>query len=524
MTSQVVALKTFRASIHRSSDPVVLCGAGVSMIPPTQLPSGDALRDQCVVGLLSDKISRPYLERIMETPAYRKLLPEIVFQDIAATAEAELDRAMCQILGVAASNAVHCYLATHFTHLFTTNFDLCLENSGARIVGHLHGTIQSPESLQNRIFRLGKTAGAEFEQFRVAAAGKPLLVIGYSFRDRDILDLVHETGPSVIYYLSYDGSVPSTLMQIGVQCMVAKGSAEKLFRLHSAVSVPSVTPMRRMRQPTLAARANALIRLCLSTGHYSLGEEVARKYMPSLHGRARLKALAEVANLYRIMGDYDDCERIAREILAHRSVLRAENADLRSSAHVHLGLCDLDRDRGNFKEIEEHFLHALADITEFGASPGGRLWRTEIEIWKARIYNNLGITYSEWGQYPQSLEYYRRSIKIKRKHHEEVGIANTLNNVTKLYVRSGKYGNAARSLRQVISILRRVPDTYVLRDALDVLPSMLEQTRGIRVDTSTGAIIGTSTSTPPLSSVSRTRVGEIARLLGEIDKIFHELA
>jgi hypothetical protein len=71
-------LDRFRMILDRqiNANVVVLAGAGVSMIPPTVLPSGDSLRDECVRHLLSDGTSRRVIRRLLRTPAYRPLLPE----------------------------------------------------------------------------------------------------------------------------------------------------------------------------------------------------------------------------------------------------------------------------------------------------------------------------------------------------------------------------------------------------------------------------------------------------------------
>ena len=48
------------------------------MVPPTSLPSGDALRDHCVRCLLSDPTSRKVVRLLLHTPAFRAFLPEAV--------------------------------------------------------------------------------------------------------------------------------------------------------------------------------------------------------------------------------------------------------------------------------------------------------------------------------------------------------------------------------------------------------------------------------------------------------------
>ncbi len=160
---QRVSLYRFRERLDAlpTKSLVVLAGAGVSMIRPTSLPSGDQLRDICVEALLTDDISRITVRRLLRAPTYRALLPEAVLQLIGSRNGSILDRYMRQLLQAVAPNDVHQSLACRKYRVFTTNFDLCLEAAGNRRVRHLHGAISNPETLQNRIYRLGKTARAE---------------------------------------------------------------------------------------------------------------------------------------------------------------------------------------------------------------------------------------------------------------------------------------------------------------------------------------------------------------------------
>jgi hypothetical protein len=169
---------------HHHSQIVVLAGAGVSMAPPTLLPSGNSLRDMCVQSLLSDSRSSKIVARLVRAPAYQALLPEAVLQLIGSTVGKSLDTFMRRVLRLSAPNVVHHALVKSRYRLFTTNFDLCLEMAGGSHVHHLHGTIASPESLQNQLYRLGKTALFEGREFSLATRNRTLLVIGYSLQSK----------------------------------------------------------------------------------------------------------------------------------------------------------------------------------------------------------------------------------------------------------------------------------------------------------------------------------------------------
>src|ERR1700683_741623 len=155
-----VSLEKLRKRLDACSSDnlLVLAGAGVSMPAPTSLPSGNRLRDLCVNLLLTDRVSRSAVRHLLRTPSYRSLLPESVLQMIGSTVGGGLDNLMRRLLQAPPTNQIHKALARRNYRIFTTNFDLCFENAGAKYVSHLHGSIANPNELQNRHYRLGKTA------------------------------------------------------------------------------------------------------------------------------------------------------------------------------------------------------------------------------------------------------------------------------------------------------------------------------------------------------------------------------
>ena len=307
-----ISLQRLRNLIRKAHDIQVLCGAGISMISPTNLPSGNALRDICVTQLLTDRISKPYIAQLLAVKPYQALLPEAVLQDLASTLGSCVDELLVKLLKQARPNLVHKYLAKNYARLFTTNFDLCLEDSGAKLVGHLHGTIAQPESLQNRMYRLGKTAGTEMQDFRSKIQNKPLLVLGYSFRDSDLVDAIERHSPSMILYLSRSGTVPP-LMNAPVYW--AKGSAEDLLSLSIPRTKSKPPTVSHFPKPSIQKRANALERLCFRAAQYDLQVAVVRGYLPSLRGRSRVQALCGMANTLRVSGQFDDSVQVCRRVI-----------------------------------------------------------------------------------------------------------------------------------------------------------------------------------------------------------------
>ena len=91
----------------------------------------------------------------------------------------------------------------------------------------------------------------------------------------------------------------------------------------------------------------------------------------------------------------------------------------------------------------------------------------DINKYKAFVFNNLGIVFDELEQYNESIEYYKKSLELKRKliGEFERSIGLTLNNMLKVYRRSGQYDLAIEKYNEIFSnknLINNHPDVYVL--------------------------------------------------------------
>jgi tetratricopeptide (TPR) repeat protein len=468
---QRVSLHRFREKLdaRRTKSLVVLAGAGVSMLLPTSLPSGDQLRDMCVEALLTDDISRPTVGRLLRAPAYRALLPEAVLQLIGSRNGSTLDRYMRQLLRAVSPNGVHRALSRRKYRVFTTNFDLCFEAAGNGKVRHLHGAISNPETLQNRIYRLGKTARTEAALFGKATKGQVLLILGYSFRDEDIVNLIKLHQPKHVFYLAFDGNAPEPLSQLKCKVTIAKGGAEELF-----LSAPP-TPRKLQRTPSITStrlpalkyRANALLRICSKAALYDAAVDVLHAYLPSLRGRAKLLAMCEVADSLRLAARYEDAEKLARQVLSDRASRNPSNGIAVSTALNQLGLIALDRGDSDVAEIESFFWRAMKVLESLIPTKQRDKYRTEDEIWRARIFNNLGLVLAAKRNYTESLKMYQQSLRLKLKHHDQYGVVQTRANLARLQVLTGRITEAAASAVLLVQELTRIPDSYICADAIN---------------------------------------------------------
>ena len=465
-----VSMQRFKDELFKRQpkEIVVLAGAGVSMIAPTNLPSGDRLRDVCVEYMLTDPLTRPVLRKLLKAPGYRGLLPEVVLQMIGSTIGKPLDLLMDRLLKRSTPNLLHRRLVAAKFAIFTTNFDTCFEKAGAKDICHLHGSIRRPEQLQNQLYRLGKTAQTEALRLEKLVRHRTLLVVGYSFRDDDVVNIVTKHPPTCVLYLSFDGTVPEALRNVRSDVMYAVGSAQQLFGLPLS-RIPAAKPLtlpRAARLPPVEHRSNALIRICSRAGLYDVQLKVLGAYLPKLHGRQKLLAMCEVADSLRLARLYKPAEKLAIDVLRDPSARKSVCRDVVSTALVQRGLISLDRGDTDFAQIETLFRQALQVFEQLVASEPPGKYEAENDIWRARIFNNLGLVLAAQGKFRASTIAYQRSLRLKAGHHDRYGMAQTYANLAKAQILAADLKAAASSTSALLRLMKQVPDAYICADGI----------------------------------------------------------
>jgi hypothetical protein len=192
----------------RSGRLTFLTGAGVSMLPPSNLPSGAALKDFSVRTLCSHDPLRLRWGQIARNDRYQRITPEILFQRFYACLGEATFLKFFETLRHARANSAHRKLAELATkkaaHTLTTNFDLLIDSqSTARnATTHLHGALDRPETMVTRINQVGRGLEGKL-QHTVAQqiSGKVLCVLGYSGADNDIWAAVQASRVARILWL-----------------------------------------------------------------------------------------------------------------------------------------------------------------------------------------------------------------------------------------------------------------------------------------------------------------------------------
>jgi tetratricopeptide (TPR) repeat protein len=440
------------------------------------------MRDLCVRGLLADRYNAEAIDCLLASSGYQRLLPEAVLQEVGLFASRHVDNLMARILAEARPNRVHGEIAARFPLIFTTNFDSCFERADAQKVVHLHGAIDDPHSLQNRVFRLGKERDQDIHCFESNLQGRPLVVVGYSLRDEDVIESITRARPDPILYLSHDGDIPPYLSNSPAPSFAAKGSAEELFsvRVPAGSSGESLREIS-IRRPPIGARASALLFLVYLSGLYELAPKVLDLYLPRLTGRTRYKAICSVADSMRILGRYTEAIELCERVMRSRFCRRPDQVDQLATVNNLVALCELDSGEGGYERAKFHFRQALDCVQRYKAGYLNSSNAIGIEIFRARITNNLGIVYSNRGEYQRAIAAYTLSREVKAAHHDDRGIAQTDSNLAKCYLKMGDHYRASQSLREVVRRMTKAPDRYICKDAVDEMFPLMFEVAGLTV-------------------------------------------
>ena len=138
-----------------------------------------------------------------------------------------------------------------------------------------------------------------------------------------------------------------------------------------------------------------------------------------------------------------------------------------------LALCALDSGSEDFERIDMHFTQALSCLDDFAQDYTTPENAAGIEIFRARMLNNLGLFYMSQGLYQEAIEKYRISCAIKSQHHDDRGLAQTRSNLAKCFCEMRLLGPASEELEEVVFLMTKSPDRYICSDTICDVAQML---------------------------------------------------
>ena len=183
-------------------------------------------------------------------------------------------------------------------------------------------------------------------------------------------------------------------------------------------------------------------------------EQALELYREMGNGGGESWVLANLANVYRILGDYPQSEEYYRRSL--EIALSIGNREGEGNATNGLGNVYLSL--GDYPQAEEYYRRSL----EIALSLGDQ--RQE-----GNVLNNLGIVYRRLGEFAQAEELYLRSLEIALSLGDQRQEGNALNNLGIVYRSLGEYTKAEEFYQQSLAIARLGGDQAGEGDTLNNL-------------------------------------------------------
>lgn len=367
-----------------AGDAALLCGAGVSMQPPSSCPSGPQLLANALGELITEPGLVSVVEEIERNPRWPGVVPEVVFQFVVDDV-GEVPAAIYTQLNTAVPNLLHRLIAMTVTvdncALATTNFDRLFTRADPRVEPiHLHGHIDAHDTMVATIRRVGRGLLLETaERFRQAlTAASTLIVLGYSGNDDDVMsEIVHHAPARIVWVVRDANDWALTNISRLAHVTHLEVAAADLREVADAWEVLRPAPTRPARPPQArlsavpvrvspALQATILVGCCQTIDEYARAADIAlaarATARPLPDEAARLTSLA--AHCFDRLGDCDRAAQLAAEALASPSLAPRSRYLLATEA----GLAAADRTPPDRPIAETHLLDALTVAQQLAAS------------------------------------------------------------------------------------------------------------------------------------------------------------
>ncbi|WP_440955387.1 hypothetical protein ACSAZK_18025 [Methanosarcina sp. Mfa9] len=446
-----------------------LVGAGISTLPPCKLPSGSELKDLVITILFSREELEPYLQRLKKLSKYDDVVPEILFQRISESIKDKLFL-FFNILKVANPNQAHEALAylsdKNNIRILTTNFDTFIDDflkNKERII-HLHGSLNNLSQIMIRINQVGCGIEASLGMSLMSLTNdNSLYVLGYSGNDKDIIDLINSCNFKKIIWFVRNTDNKRLLRNISQvdrihSCYVVKADLKDLFNDLSSHFKIDCSEMRYSeniidlekiksellenwsQEISMPERFACLGKLFFELEEYDLAatvfiHAVHDNYVNGIHGKSWF--YNEAANCMLTIGNFDKGFEYAKKAIEYQYLL-PQLSVLAGSYNI-IGLLFLEKEQPEPKEAIPNFKSAISTLEQFSTTPEANVWKEEINVFFGRIFNNLGLAYHTAGDFNLALEYYKKSLKYKKRAGDLIGIAHTSVNICKTQYRCRNY-------------------------------------------------------------------------------------
>ena len=473
-----------------------LVGAGVSMNPPSNLPSATEIV-KTVIELCTPK---EYHEKLL---GLKSLRFEALIDDLKNFTRLDKQLVLLDYFDLAAApNLIHLFIANMVLigkgrhQAITTNFDYLLEHALIRLVGDaergkvfpiirrsdftdnynvqsiqaqgripickIHGSkkdlITGEDTAESLVIDLedlgkdrekGKTFALEpYKRPLVESMirGRTLVVMGYSGSDDfDITPMLQEfSGIKKIAWFDFSASDKPRIIPLSAESPSFDDSRIACEALLSELCNQKDAESFIIRGSSLDIIRDFVITIFSS-------EELDGK-VPKMQEKPKFREWLEQKQTYRSiqkyekyylsgsllqsLGELDD----ALSCYKHgKSLVPTSNEQYLSSFLNNIGL--IYDARGEYDSALEYYTQALDILEKLGDLKK-----------KASVLNNIGLIYDYRGEYDSALEYYTQALDIDEKLENLNGKATRLNNVGLIYKNRGEYDSALEYYTQALDI------------------------------------------------------------------------
>lgn len=436
----------------RRGELAVLAGAGVSMLPPSKLPSGNQLRDIVVGATATSPTAHRFWQRLRRRSQYRALLPELALQRVYDVIHESMLPGFLP-LDNGLPNLMHCVLAAAGragAPIVTTNFDELIEDCGAAHVLHVHGRLSDPEEMVVRVNQVGLGLTPQIQRALTSAVReRHLFILGYSGRDRDVVRALGKARPRSISWLTRS-AVPAveTLQRV---CPCTSESLDlEVFAADVAAEL-RVAPPRRVGhrpagpRPRLAVPwhrgIGCLVRVASECGELGLAVEGCQEAVRADPSSEQVPWFAiEAATALRLLGHLHDADAWIRGGLG--ACRGSRGIALKAGLCNMSGLVDLDRRPPNPARALTKFDRAAGEWRRFLRTSEGVRYRGTGSDFIGKLHNNRGWAHRLAGHHTVAIREFLASIRFKRRQGNIVGRAHTAANLAISYYELGEFDRA----------------------------------------------------------------------------------
>lgn len=441
----------------------ILCGAGISMLPPTSMPSGPDFLSAVLSHIATHSLVKSELDAFTNRHSLTDLVPELVLQRISDIV-GYLPEAPFDIFRSGRPNHLHAALAhaAHFSDvpILTTNFDRLISEVHPHLSVepiHLHGHIDDMSSIVATIRSIGKGVDNALATHALAMLDTDVvIVLGYSGNDRDIMQVLEASNARRIVWLvrtKDDWAIRNILASTArdrIEVLVGD-----LARLANALP----TLPRRRLDPDSFARVGTV-----STVPPLRQVEVMVGCLQQVSDYIRSVYLIRTA---RVDIEDDPIDRISLLCLesfalnrmgraapalevgmqAFTSITDTVRPQLRCRVHTEIGLAALELNNPRLDLAKFHLESALRFAIECS--------QQELSFLEGRALHNVGYWHERAGDHRQALSFYAQSLVVKRATGDVATIATALRDIATLLIVGGRETLARQYLEEFFAITNR---------------------------------------------------------------------